>query len=192
MGGIAESTRGYVFKYNVCMRTTLVPLLAIATGAIATLTMGALYLLPLTYTLDTAALPAAVIRSEVANRTNAERTAFGVPTLQRNALLDEAAQRKAEDMAAKGYYAHISPEGRTPMDWVEEAGYRYQIVGENIVVNRPDAEAVLRAFMGSPGHKANVLRTSFTEIGIGVATGTYKGKEATFTVQMFAAPITRE
>lgn len=131
---------------------------------------------------------AAVSAAKVASLTNAERTQEGLQELQRNTLLDQAAQMKAQDMAAKGYYAHVSPDGVTPMHWVEKAGYRYLAIGENLVVNRTEAEQVVDAFMGSPGHRANILRKDFTEIGIGVANGVYKGKDATFTVQIFASP----
>lgn len=133
-------------------------------------------------------LPASVLSGTVVALTNGERADRNLPTLTRNAKLDEAAQMKAQDMAAKGYYAHVSPEGVTPMYWVEKAGYKYLMIGENLVVNRKDAEQVVDAFMGSPGHRANILRTDFTEIGVGVANGTYKGKDATFAVQIFAAP----
>lgn len=131
---------------------------------------------------------AAVNSAEVFALTNEERADGGIATLQRNSLLDQAAQMKAQDMAAKGYYAHVSPEGLTPMYWVERAGYKYLVIGENLVVNRTDADQVVDAFMGSPGHRANILRKDFTDIGVGVANGTYKGKNATFTVQIFAAP----
>lgn len=132
--------------------------------------------------------PAAVSAAEVVTLTNKERSEKDIPVLQRNSLLDQAAQMKAQDMAANGYYAHVSPDGLTPMHWVGKVGYKYLIIGENLVVNRTDAEQVVDAFMGSPGHRANILRTDFTEIGIGVANGVYKGKDATFTVQIFAAP----
>ena len=138
--------------------------------------------------LESPHAPAAVSSAEVALLTNKERTQKDIPVLQRNSLLDQAAQMKAQDMAANGYYAHVSPDGVTPMHWVEKAGYKYLIIGENLVVNRTDAEQVVDAFMGSPGHRANILRSDFTEIGIGVANGIYKGKDATFTVQIFAAP----
>ncbi len=131
---------------------------------------------------------AAVSAAKVVSLTNAERTDEGLRTLERDALLDDAASMKAKDMAAKGYYAHVSPEGLTPMHWVEKAGYDYLIIGENLVVNRTDADQVVDAFMGSSGHRANILRKDFTEIGVGVANGIYKGKDATFTVQIFAAP----
>ncbi len=132
--------------------------------------------------------PAAVSVAEVISLTNGEREAKGIVTLKRNELLDAAAQMKAEDMAQKGYYAHVSPDGVTPMFFVERAGYRYLAIGENLVVQRTDAKQVVDAFMGSPGHRANILRKDFTEIGVGVAKGTYKGKDTTFTVQIFGTP----
>ncbi len=136
--------------------------------------------------------PAGVLAGAVVALTNEERTERGVPALTPNEALDRAAQAKAEDMAAKGYYAHVAPDGRTPMHWVSMEGYEYRIVGENLVVNRTEARTVIDAFMGSSGHRANILRRDFTEIGVGVATGTYKGKEAVFTVQLFAAPYPKK
>ena len=129
-----------------------------------------------------------VSSASVVSLTNGERVEEGLPMLLRNPLLDSAAQMKAQDMAAKGYYAHVSPEGLTPMHWVDQAGYEYLVIGENLVVNRTDAEQVVDTFMGSPGHRANILRKDFTEMGVGVANGIYKGKDATFTVQIFAKP----
>ncbi len=121
-------------------------------------------------------------------RTNEERTEEGLTPLAQNTLLDLAARLKAEDMATKGYYAHIAPDGTTPMDFVSRAGYRYRLIGENLVVQRTSAKQVVDAFMGSPGHRTNILRKDFTEIGVGTAKGLYKGEETTFTVQIFAAP----
>ncbi|HRH55951.1 MAG TPA: CAP domain-containing protein, partial [Candidatus Paceibacterota bacterium] len=134
---------------------------------------------------------ASVSAARVVALTNEERTDDGIRLLSRNSLLDRAAQMKAEDMASKGYYAHVSPEGLTPMHWAEKAGYRYLVIGENLIVQRTSAEQVVDAFMGSPGHRANILREDFSEIGVGVASGTYKGDDTIFTVQMFAAPYPR-
>lgn len=117
--------------------------------------------------------------------TNSERAQAGLTPLVENALLARAAQLKAEDMAQYAYYAHVSPDGKTPEYWIGRTGYSYRIIGENLVVNRIDAESVVSAFMGSSGHRANILRADFTEIGVGVAEGTYKGRDAIFTVQMF-------
>ena len=138
--------------------------------------------------LPPGSFPAAVLPGAVFSLTNSERTDEGVAPLTRNSKLDRAAQMKAEDMAEKGYYAHVSPEGLTPMHWVDRAGYSYLMVGENLVVNRDSAREVVDAFMGSSGHRTNILRSDFTEIGVGVAQGTYKNKDATFIVQIFAKP----
>ncbi|MBU2330099.1 CAP domain-containing protein, partial [Patescibacteria group bacterium] len=138
--------------------------------------------------LPVGGLPAAVVSGSVFSLTNQERASEGVQALIRNTKLDRAAQMKAEDMANKSYYAHVSPEGLTPMHFVDRAGYSYLMVGENLVVNRDSAQEVISAFMGSPGHRTNILRSEFTDIGVGVANGTYKGKEAVFVVQIFAAP----
>ncbi len=138
--------------------------------------------------LPAGSLPAAVLPGAVVSLTNTARAQEGVALLTRNSKLDQAAQMKAEDMAKKGYYAHVAPDGTTPMHWVEKAGYSYLMVGENLVVNRDSAREVVEAFMGSSGHRANILRSDFTEIGVGVAEGTYKNKDATFIVQIFAKP----
>ena len=131
---------------------------------------------------------ASVSAAKLVALTNEARADDGRHALARSALLDRAAQLKAEDMAANGYYAHVSPDGRTPMDFADKAGYRYLMLGENLVVQRTSAEQAIEAFMGSPGHRANILRSDFTEIGIGVANGAYKGQTTTFTVQLFAKP----
>ncbi len=138
--------------------------------------------------LPAGSLPAAVLPGAVVSLTNTARAQEGVALLTRNTKLDQAAQMKAEDMAKKGYYAHVAPDGTTPMHWVEKVGYSYLMVGENLVVNRDSAREVVEAFMGSSGHRANILRSDFTEIGVGVAEGTYKNKPATFIVQIFAKP----
>lgn len=139
---------------------------------------------------DSEVLPvAAVNAASVVSLTNEERAVKNLPALERNALLDLAARLKAEDMATKGYYAHIAPDGTTPMDFVNRSGYRYRIIGENLVVERMSADQVVEAFMDSPGHRANILRKDFTEIGVGTAEGTHKGRDAIFTVQIFAAPL---
>lgn len=154
---------------------------------ILVLAVGAIWVLP-GLSEHAGRQAASVSAAEVVSLTNGEREGLGIARLSRNGLLDAAAQMKAEDMASKGYYAHVSPDGTTPMYFVEKAGYSYLIIGENLVVNRTEASQVVSAFMGSPGHRANILRKDFTEIGVGVAKGTYKGKDAVFTVQLFAAP----
>jgi hypothetical protein len=131
---------------------------------------------------------AAVIQSEIVSLTNAERDQSGIAKLKENARLTSSAQAKANDMAAKGYFAHNSPDGTKPWAWIQEAGYNYKYAGENLAVRFVDSKDVVVAWMASPTHRANVLKSTYTEIGIGIAQGTYKGEPATFVVQHFGRP----
>ncbi len=134
---------------------------------------------------------AAVIQSEILNLTNAERAQNAAGALQENPLLDASAQAKANDMAAKGYFAHNSPDGTTPWGWIKETGYDYQYAGENLAVRFVDSQEVVVAWMASPTHRANILKSSYTEIGVGIAEGMYQGQPATYVVQHFGKPMAR-
>jgi uncharacterized protein YkwD len=121
--------------------------------------------------------------------TNEERKAYDAPPLQENELLTKAAELKAADMAAKGYFAHTSPEGHSPWYWLSLVGYKYASAGENLAVNFYDSDDVSDAWMKSPTHKANIIKKEYTEIGIGVARGVYKGENTIFVAQFFGKPI---
>lgn len=131
---------------------------------------------------------AAVIRSDVVALTNTERAAAGVATLEENDLLTAAAQAKAADMAGRQYFSHDGPDGKKPWDWIIEAGYDYQYAGENLAVRFIDSKDVVEAWMASPTHKRNIVKNTYTEIGIGIAHGVYKGEPATYVVQYFGKP----
>lgn len=120
--------------------------------------------------------------------TNNERVINNLPELKVSPILNQSAQLKAEDMASKGYFAHTSPEGLTPWYWLDLVGYKYNYAGENLAVNFSNTEDVTAAWMNSPTHRANIVKFAYTEVGSGVATGTYKGKEAVFVVQEYANP----
>lgn len=105
-------------------------------------------------------------------------------------MLAQAAQAKANDMAEKGYFAHTSPEGKTPWSFISHVGYDYRYAGENLAVNFSDSKDVNSAWLRSPSHRANILNDKFTEVGIATARGIYKEKEAVFVVQMFGTPRT--
>lgn len=131
---------------------------------------------------------AAVISSAVVELTNIDRAQNELLSLKVNPVLERAAQLKAEDMASKGYFAHNSPEGLTPWHWFKTAGYNFVYAGENLAVRFYDSVDVVKAWMDSPGHRANILNSHFTEIGIGVAEGTFEGRPTVFVVQMFGSP----
>lgn len=132
---------------------------------------------------------AAVLPGVLTELTNREREAYDAPELQVNELLTQAAELKAQDMAEKGYFAHTSPEGRTPWYWLGQVGYKYSSAGENLAVNFYDSEDVDQAWMNSPAHKANIIKKEYTEIGIGVARGVYKGENTIFVAQFFGKPL---
>lgn len=131
---------------------------------------------------------AAVITSTLVDLANGDRKQDNLGTLTINPKLVAAAQAKADDMAAKGYFAHNSPDGQTSWTWFQQAGYSFSYAGENLAVNFADSEDVEEAWMDSPTHRANILNGKFTEIGIATAQGEYKGKKTTFVVQMFGRP----
>lgn len=131
---------------------------------------------------------AAVISSALVDLTNEDRAGENLGALTIDPLLVVAAQAKANDMAQKGYFAHVTPEGYQPWHFIKEAGYEYSSAGENLAVNFSDSENVEEAWMNSPKHRANILNAKFTQVGIATAKGEYQGRTTTFVVQMFGTP----
>lgn len=130
---------------------------------------------------------ASVLPSALISLTNGDRAQNNLGGLTEDPLLDAAAQLKANDMAAKGYFAHVSPEGHDPWYWFQQVGYHYVYAGENLAVNFNDSQDVETAWMNSPTHRANIVKPQYTKIGIATAQGTYKGKDVTFVAQLFAS-----
>lgn len=139
--------------------------------------------------LETTDLLSAVYPAVLHELANYDRGDNGVTQrLAWNSVLAQAAELKARDMAEKGYFAHNSPEGKSPWYWFDTAGYEFVHAGENLAVDFADSGDVNRAWMDSTGHRKNILNENFTEIGIAIATGIFNGRETTFVVQMFGAP----
>ena len=148
-----------------------------------------LFLLPTLTRINLTGGVATVLPAVLANLTNEERQEKNLNTLVVNPLLNKAAQMKAEDMASKSYFAHTSPEGKTPWYWIIQVGYKYQYAGENLAMNFSDSKDVTKAWMNSPTHKANIVKGSYTEFGTGVATGVYQGRQTIFVAQVYANPL---
>ena len=130
----------------------------------------------------------AIYASVLVSLTNRDRAVANVAELKVNPLLEKAAQMKADDMASQGYFAHNTPDGKTPWYWLSVVGYEYKYAGENLAVNFKESVDVETAWMNSHGHFLNIMNPKFTEIGIATSTGFYKGREAIFVVQLFGAP----
>lgn len=132
---------------------------------------------------------AAVLPAVLGTLTNEQRHDQAVPELTVNPVLTRAAELKAQDMAERGYFAHTSPEGKTPWYWLKTVGYDYQYAGENLAINFNDSKDVTAAWMNSAGHRANIVKAVYTEVGTGVATGIYEGRETVFVAQVYASPL---
>jgi uncharacterized protein YkwD len=105
---------------------------------------------------------------------NKERARHALPPLRRSALLELASQRHSEDMAARNFFAHDAPDGLDPGARMAAAGYPVNAAttGENLAWgSQTEATPVriVRGWMKSPGHRENILRPVFAEVGVGVA-----------------------
>jgi uncharacterized protein YkwD len=117
---------------------------------------------------------------------NAERVRQGCKPLRIEARLSDAAWRQSRAMATRHYFSHTGMDGSTPGRRVKDTGYVYQMVGENIEINSDDPEAVVSAWMNSPGHRQNILLCAFKETGIAM----YQTDDAgTYWTQVFAMPL---
>ncbi|MEU6180682.1 CAP domain-containing protein [Streptomyces coeruleorubidus] len=108
--------------------------------------------------------------AQVLKLVNEERAQVGCSPVAANSALTELAQNYSEDMAARGFFDHTDPDGRTPWDRAEKAGIS-NLGGENIARGQADAAAVMDAWMNSPGHRANILNCDFKTLGVGVEFG---------------------
>ncbi|MBW8874015.1 MAG: hypothetical protein JF614_03560 [Acidobacteria bacterium] len=125
------------------------------------------------------------VRAAVLAAVNAERQRAGVPPLSANSKLDQAAQRHAEDMLARHYFAHESPEGHTIRERAKDAGYDWRAIGENIAEGQTSVAEVMSTWMHSPGHRRNILSRDFKELGTGLALGPSGGGYQVEWVQDF-------
>lgn len=107
--------------------------------------------------------------SEVAQLSNQYRANASLPSLILRESLSNSAQAKADDMAAKGYFAHNAPDGTTPWSFFANVGYSYTTAGENLALTNQSATSVVDGWYNSPGHRANMLSSEFTEVGYGIA-----------------------
>lgn len=109
---------------------------------------------------------------------NEQRAANGLSPLTLNTELSNVARVKSQDMHDNNYFDHTSPTYGSPFDMLASFGISYRAAGENIAMGYATPEAVMEAWMNSPGHRANILNSSYTQIGVGyVADGSYWTQE---------------
>lgn len=116
--------------------------------------------------------------SEVVRLVNIERANYGLSPLKENTALSEYAQRRSKEIVSN--FAHERPDGSSPLSYVLGLG-GIRTCGENIAMGQRTPEAVVSAWMNSPGHRANILKSDFTMIGVGC----YKSGGTYYWVQIF-------
>ncbi len=122
--------------------------------------------------------------------TNQQRLANHVSGLAINNKLTSAAQAKANDMAARNYWSHNTPEGNPPWIFIDNTGYHYQKAGENLAYGFDTSSDTITGWMNSPAHRENLLNGVFSEVGFGIANASnYQTQgEETIVVAMYAQP----
>lgn len=128
--------------------------------------------------------------SSLFDGTNDLREDSGLQRLNINSALSIAAQKKAEHMFEEDYWAHISPDGTAPWDFILGEDYDYTFAGENLAKNFNSSDQVVEAWFKSPSHRENLLNENYEEIGFAVVNGVLEGYETTLVVQMFGKPRT--
>ncbi|MFZ2593938.1 MAG: CAP domain-containing protein [Minisyncoccia bacterium] len=149
-----------------------------------------LYLVDLKLVLSKNSFLAAILPTVLVYETNLERSKNNLSMVEMDNELNLAAQYKADDMAAKSYFAHVSPDGKTPWYWLDLSGYQYVYAGENLAANFDESTDVVNAWIASPTHHANLIKPQYTKMGIGIARGKLNGADTTFVVQLFTTPKT--
>ncbi len=107
--------------------------------------------------------------SEITSLSNQYRANAGLALLTTNAQLTSSAQAKADHMASNSYFAHDAPDGTSPWYFFDSVGYSYTTAGENLALSNQSASSVVDGWYNSPGHRANLLSGSFSEVGYGIA-----------------------
>lgn len=120
--------------------------------------------------------------------TNEQRQEAGVEPLEINTQLTKVASLKAKDMFDHNYWSHTSPDGVTPWYWFDEADYSYIYAGENLARNFSSSNGVVSAWMASPGHRENMLKDYYTEVGFAMMDGKIDGQATNIIVAMYGTP----
>jgi len=132
------------------------------------------------------AAPLKTIEDEIIRLVNIQRSYSGLGGLTFNWQVARVARIKSQDMINNGYFSHYSPVYGSPFKMLESYGLKFSSAAENIAYGQKTAQAVMDAWMNSPGHKANILSKTVTQIGVGCA----KASNGTlYFTQLFIKPI---
>lgn len=110
------------------------------------------------------------LEAQMLELVNAERTTLGLQPLKADPEIAVVARAHSRDMFARGYFAHINPDGKNPFDRIKAGKVRFLTAGENLALGR-SLKQCHEGLMQSPGHRANILRPKFGRVGIGILDG---------------------
>ncbi|MGM0884562.1 MAG: CAP domain-containing protein [Bacillota bacterium] len=110
---------------------------------------------------------------QVLQLVNSQRTKAGLGSLSMDDKLANMAMVKAQDMIQNNYFDHNSPTYGSPFDMMRQFQITYRAAGENIAKGQSSPEQVMNDWMNSPGHRANILNSSFTKIGVAYYNGAW-------------------
>ncbi len=126
------------------------------------------------------------LEAEVIRLVNIERSKKGLQALKADWEISRVARYKSQDMINKKYFSHTSPTYGSPFKMLETFGIRFSSAGENIAYGQQTPAAVMKSWMNSSGHRANILSPSYTHIGVGLAKSS---SGVCYWTQMFTKPL---
>ncbi len=120
---------------------------------------------------------------------NNYRLNAGLSALKTNPRLTQAAANKGKDILNRQYFNHTSPEGKKFSDWIKEVDYEYLYVGENLAIDFQTNEEAFTAWLNSPKHLENIIKSQYQETGVAVVEGKFKNRPTTVIVQLFGTRV---
>lgn len=127
----------------------------------------------LPYTVSNAQ-PRPALEAKMLQLLNQERTQRGLAPLKADPELTKVARAHSNDMFARGYFSHYTPEGKDPFDRMKAAHIKFLTAGENLALGQT-LEICHEGLMNSPGHRANILQPAYGRVGIGILDGGFRG-----------------
>jgi uncharacterized protein YkwD len=119
---------------------------------------------------------------------NEQRARVGLRPLREDPRLGAAAADRMHDMEELSYWAHESPDGRSPFSWLHPHQYFFRFAGENLAVGFETTELLMEGWMGSKGHRDNILSPDYEDVGVAIIDGgTVSRAEGKSVVVMFGA-----
>ena len=124
--------------------------------------------------------------AEIVRLVNVKRVENGLKPLKANLDIARSARNKSQDMATNKYFSHVSPTFGSTFKLMESFGIRFSAAGENIAYGQKTPAAVMNAWLNSPGHRANILSKTYTNIGVGLAKNS---NGICYWTQIFTKPL---